>query len=68
MEFPSGVVTLLFTDIEGGVRLWEADGEAMAEASGRHNRMVREQIELAELRSLVSGGSRLITIARGVPR
>ena len=47
MGFPAGPVTLLFTDIEGGVGLWEADPEAMAEASGRHNRMVREQIEVA---------------------
>jgi predicted ATPase/class 3 adenylate cyclase/DNA-binding CsgD family transcriptional regulator len=43
----SGPVTLLFTDIEGGVRLWEADPEAMAEASALHNRIVREQIEAA---------------------
>ena len=40
-------VTLLFTDIEGSIRLWEADPEAMTEASGRHNRMVREQVEVA---------------------
>jgi predicted ATPase/class 3 adenylate cyclase/DNA-binding CsgD family transcriptional regulator len=38
-------VTLLFTDIEGSVRLWEADRDAMAAASGRHDRIVREQIE-----------------------
>jgi len=38
-------VTLLFTDIEGGVRLWEADRDAMAAASARHDRLVREQIE-----------------------
>jgi hypothetical protein len=43
----SGPVTLLFTDIEGSIRLWEADPEAMAEASGRHNRIVREQIEVS---------------------
>ena len=47
MGFPSGTVTLLFTDIEGSIRLWEADREAMAEASARHNRIVREQIEFA---------------------
>src|SRR3984885_13605153 len=41
----AGFVTLLFTDIEGGVRLWEADREAMAAASARHDRMVREQVE-----------------------
>ena len=47
MGFPSGTVTLLFTDVEGGVRLWEADREAMAEASACHNRIVREQIAVA---------------------
>ena len=40
-------MTLLFTDVEGSIRLWEADREAMAEASARHNRIVREQIEVA---------------------
>jgi predicted ATPase/class 3 adenylate cyclase/DNA-binding CsgD family transcriptional regulator len=47
MGFPSGMVTLLFTDVEGSVRLWEADRDVMAQASARHNRMVREQIEAA---------------------
>ena len=45
MGLPSGIVTLLFTDLEGSIRLWEADPEAMAEASARHNRIVCEQIE-----------------------
>ena len=45
MRLPSGTVTLLFTDIEGSIRLWEADREAMADASARHNRIVRDQIE-----------------------
>jgi predicted ATPase/class 3 adenylate cyclase/DNA-binding CsgD family transcriptional regulator len=39
------LVTLLFIDIEGGVGLWEADRDAMAAASARHDRIVREQIE-----------------------
>jgi len=39
------LVTLLFTDIEAGVRLWEADGDAMAAASARYGRVVREQVE-----------------------
>ncbi len=38
-------MTLLFTDIEGGVRLWEADRDAMAAAAARHDRIVRERIE-----------------------
>jgi predicted ATPase/class 3 adenylate cyclase/DNA-binding CsgD family transcriptional regulator len=47
MGFPSGTVTLLFTDVEGSVRLWEADREVMAESSARHNRLVRDRIEAA---------------------
>jgi len=47
MGFPSGPVTLLFTDVEGSIRLWEADREGMAEASARYDRIVREQIEAA---------------------
>ena len=38
-------MTLLFTDIEGGVRLWEADHDAMAAASARHDHIVRAQVQ-----------------------
>ena len=48
MGVPSGTVTLVFTDVEGSVRLWEADREVMAEASARYDRIVREQIEGAD--------------------
>ena len=41
------MVTFLCTDVEGSVRLWEADSEAMAEASARHNRIVRDQMAAA---------------------
>ena len=47
MGFPSGTVTLLFADVEGSFRLWEADREAMAEASAGYHRIVREQVEAA---------------------
>jgi predicted ATPase/class 3 adenylate cyclase/DNA-binding CsgD family transcriptional regulator len=43
----AGSVTLLFADIESGVRLWEADHDAMAAASAHHDRIVRERIEAA---------------------
>ena len=46
MGFPCATVTLLFTDVEGSIRLWEADREATAEASARHNSMVCELIEV----------------------
>ena len=41
----AALVTLLFADIEGGVGLWEADRDAMAVASARHDRIVRERVE-----------------------
>ena len=44
MRPTAGFVTLLFTDIEGGVRLWEDDRDA-AMASARTDRIVREQVE-----------------------
>jgi Adenylate and Guanylate cyclase catalytic domain len=45
MGFPWVAVTLLFTDVEGSTGLWEADSEAMAEASACHSRTIRQQIE-----------------------
>jgi predicted ATPase/class 3 adenylate cyclase/DNA-binding CsgD family transcriptional regulator len=45
MRLTAGFVTLLFTDIEGGVRLWEDDRDAMAVASARNDRIIREQVE-----------------------
>jgi predicted ATPase/class 3 adenylate cyclase/DNA-binding CsgD family transcriptional regulator len=45
VKLTDGSVTLLFTDIEGSVGLWEADRDAMAASSARHDRIVREQIE-----------------------
>ena len=34
---PSGVVTFLFTDIEGSTRLWEEHPDAMRAALARHD-------------------------------
>src|SRR6201991_3162261 len=41
---PSGVVTFLFTDIEGSTRLWEADADAMRLALEAHNQVLRETV------------------------
>src|SRR5213079_653884 len=41
----SGVVTFLFTDIEGSTRRWEADAEAMREALSEHDRVLQSAIE-----------------------
>jgi predicted ATPase/class 3 adenylate cyclase len=42
---PSGLVTLLFTDIEGSTRAWEAHPAEMQIALARHDAIVRAQIE-----------------------
>ena len=42
---PSGVVTFLFTDIEGSTRRWEADAAAMRAALLAHDEVLRTAIE-----------------------
>ncbi|MGD2077298.1 MAG: adenylate/guanylate cyclase domain-containing protein, partial [Chloroflexota bacterium] len=42
---PSGVVTFLFTDIEGSTRLWEQHPEAMGAALRQHDMLLRKVIE-----------------------
>ena len=42
---PSGVVTFLFTDIEGSTRRWEADANAMRAALLVHDQVLRTAIE-----------------------
>ena len=42
---PSGVVTFLFTDIEGSTRRWEADADAMRVALAAHDKALRSAIE-----------------------
>src|ERR1700730_13886727 len=42
---PSGVVTFLFTDIEGSTRRWEADADAMRAALAAHDEVLGKAIE-----------------------
>ena len=44
-SIPSGAVTLLFTDIQGSTRLWDAEPDQMAPALRRHDDILREAIE-----------------------
>jgi predicted ATPase/class 3 adenylate cyclase len=41
---PSGTISLLFTDVEGSTRLWEAEPQPMARALRRHDEMLRAAI------------------------
>jgi predicted ATPase/class 3 adenylate cyclase len=47
VPLPSGVVTFLFSDIEGSTRLWESEPEAMRVALGQHDELVSGAIERA---------------------
>ena len=42
---PSGVVTFLFTDVEGSTRRWEADADGMRLALAAHDEVLRSAIE-----------------------
>ena len=42
---PLGVVTFLFTDIEGSTLRWEADADAMRAALMAHDEVLRSSIE-----------------------
>jgi len=44
-ELPDGVVTFLFTDIEGSTRLWEEAPESMMDAIRRHDTEIEEAAE-----------------------
>ena len=42
---PSGVVTFLFTDVEGSTRRWESDADSMRAALATHDEVLRDAIE-----------------------
>ncbi len=42
---PTGIVTFLFSDIEGSTARWEREPDAMAVALARHDALVRENVE-----------------------
>ncbi len=42
---PSGIVTFLFTDIEGSTRLWDQHPDAMAQAMETHDSRLRDVVE-----------------------
>ena len=48
LEAPTGVVTIMFTDIEGSTRLWETYPELMRTALERHDELVRTAVAGAQ--------------------
>jgi predicted ATPase/class 3 adenylate cyclase len=45
VPLPQGIVTFLYTDIEGSTRLWQEQLHAMPGALARHDALIREAVE-----------------------
>ena len=45
LDLPAGVVTYLFTDVEGSSALWERHPETMRQALALHDQMVDQQVQ-----------------------
>ncbi len=45
LDMNTGIVTLLFTDIEGSTEKWEQEPERMADALARHDVLLRAAVE-----------------------
>jgi hypothetical protein len=48
---PSGVVTFLFTDVEGSTRRWEKYADAMRAALAAHDEVLRRVIDTSDVDS-----------------
>ena len=51
---PSGVVTFLFTDVEGSTRRWESDADAMRIALAAHDEVMTPLINSSDVDSVES--------------
>jgi len=49
MALPTGIVTLLFTDIVGSTRLWERDASSMRAAIDRHDLLIGDATRAREV-------------------
>ena len=66
-DLPTGAVTFLFTDVEGGTRLWEQHPEAMRPALVRHDAIAENLVTEhhgAVVRPRGEGDSRFAVFAR----
>jgi class 3 adenylate cyclase len=47
-ELPTGVVTFVFTDVEGSSQLWEDHPEEMTQALADHDRLIADAVEVGQ--------------------
>jgi class 3 adenylate cyclase len=48
MAVPGGVVTVVFSDIEGSTKLWESDPDGTRISLAHHDEIVRSIVEAAD--------------------
>ena len=64
---PSGVVTFLFTDIEGSTGRWETDVDLMRKALAAHDEVLRSGLGRFEPAATIAGFALSPLAATGVP-
>ena len=62
---PTGLVTFLFSDIEGSTLLWEARPDDMSQALSRHDAIVRGTIDPDYCGPTVNEAARVMAVAHG---
>jgi TolB-like protein/class 3 adenylate cyclase/Flp pilus assembly protein TadD len=66
-RLPTGMVTFLFTDIEGSTRLWETQANAMRVALARHDTLVKHAIGATNGQIFKRGGDSFCAVFRRAP-
>ena len=55
-SIPTGVISFLFTDVEGSTRLWESDPDGMAASLAKHDQIMRSVIDANRGHVFSTGG------------
>ena len=68
MDAPAGIVTFLFTDIEGSGRLWEEQPQRMAQALTRHDVIARDAVAAQHGRIVKTTGDAMYSVFSEAPQ
>ncbi len=68
-SLPDGIVTFLFTDVEGSPRLWEEAPDSMIEALRHHDELISDSVEMhggISVKPRCEGDSRFVVFGSAV--
>ncbi|HEV2976072.1 MAG TPA: adenylate/guanylate cyclase domain-containing protein [Casimicrobiaceae bacterium] len=68
VDAPAGIVTFLFTDIEGSGRLWEEQPQRMAQALTRHDVLARDAVAAQHGRVVKTTGDGMYSVFSEAPQ